>query len=160
MWYTVNMPYVLSRSAKSSKILFPWLKLVFSYLLSPQNVGGCHKILEILQMVAYGFLGAGNFLTLWISTFTQRKSVFSIILKVFFQFLNWNSLQARLESHYEAWSYKKKKNKKVKSKQEKMFENSIEINKPPPASVDSVSDSSLEANSSICYKPDASSHLE
>ena len=30
-------------------------------------------------------------------------------------FFNWYSLHARLNSHYEAWSYKKKKLKKVKA---------------------------------------------
>ena len=30
-------------------------------------------------------------------------------------FLKWYSLHARLNSHYEAWSYKKKKHKKVKA---------------------------------------------
>ena len=30
-------------------------------------------------------------------------------------FFNWYSLHARLNSHYEAWSYKKKKYKKVKA---------------------------------------------
>ena len=29
-------------------------------------------------------------------------------------FFNWYSLHARLNSHYEAWSYKKRKHKKVK----------------------------------------------
>ena len=28
-------------------------------------------------------------------------------------FFNWNSLHARLNSRYEAWSYKKKKHKKI-----------------------------------------------
>ena len=28
---------------------------------------------------------------------------------------NWNSLLARLSSHYEVWSYKKKKHKKIKA---------------------------------------------
>ena len=28
-------------------------------------------------------------------------------------FFNWDSLHARLNSHYEAWSYKKKKHKKI-----------------------------------------------
>ena len=28
-------------------------------------------------------------------------------------FFNWDSLRARLNSHYEAWSYKKKKHKKI-----------------------------------------------
>ena len=30
-------------------------------------------------------------------------------------FLNWDSLQARLNSHYKAWSYKKKKQKMIKA---------------------------------------------
>ena len=30
-------------------------------------------------------------------------------------FLNWDSLHARLNSHYKAWSYKKKKYKKIKA---------------------------------------------
>ena len=33
----------------------------------------------------------------------------------FFFFFNWYSLHARLNSHYEAWSYKKRKHKKVKA---------------------------------------------
>ena len=32
-----------------------------------------------------------------------------------FIFFNWNSLHARLNSHYKAWSYKKKKHKKIKA---------------------------------------------
>ena len=32
-----------------------------------------------------------------------------------FIFLNWNSLYARLNSHYKAWIYMKKKHKKVKA---------------------------------------------
>ena len=32
-----------------------------------------------------------------------------------FIFLNWDSLHARLNSHYEAWSYKKKKHKKIRA---------------------------------------------
>ena len=30
-------------------------------------------------------------------------------------FFNWDSLHARLNSHYEAWSYKKKKYEKIKA---------------------------------------------
>ena len=30
-------------------------------------------------------------------------------------FFNWDSAHARLKSHYEAWSYKKKKNKKIRA---------------------------------------------
>ena len=35
--------------------------------------------------------------------------------QVIFFFLNWDSLHARLNSHYKAWSYKKKKHKKIKA---------------------------------------------
>ena len=33
----------------------------------------------------------------------------------FLFFFNWYSLHARLNSHYEAWGYKKKKHKKVEA---------------------------------------------
>ena len=33
----------------------------------------------------------------------------------YFFFINWYSLHARLNSHYEAWSYKKRKHKNVKA---------------------------------------------
>ena len=38
-----------------------------------------------------------------------------LYVPVFFFFFNWYSLHARLNSHYEAWSYKEKKHKKVKA---------------------------------------------
>ena len=34
---------------------------------------------------------------------------------IFFLFFNWNSLHARLNCKYEAWSYKKNEHKKIKS---------------------------------------------
>ena len=41
------------------------------------------------------------------------------VLFLFFYFLgeggDWDSLHARLNSHYEAWSYKKKKHKKIEA---------------------------------------------
>ena len=33
----------------------------------------------------------------------------------FFFFFHWDSLHARLNSHYKAWNYKKKKHKRVKT---------------------------------------------
>ena len=41
-------------------------------------------------------------------------SLLSISLSKSF-FFNWDSLHARLNSHYKAWSYKKKKHKKIKA---------------------------------------------
>ena len=35
--------------------------------------------------------------------------------KLLFKKKNWDSLHTRLNSHYEAWSYKKKKHKKIKA---------------------------------------------
>ena len=40
---------------------------------------------------------------------TREKSVFFFYTYIF----NWDSLHARLNSHYEAWCYKKKKHKKI-----------------------------------------------
>ena len=48
-----------------------------------------------------------------------NEGVFEIIQFVFF---NWDSLHARLNSHYEAWSYKEKKHKKDYSIQETCLE--------------------------------------
>ena len=43
--------------------------------------------------------------------------IFSILYDglVLNRLINWDSLHARLNSHHEAWSYKKKKHKKVKA---------------------------------------------
>ena len=45
----------------------------------------------------------------WNKTLCMPKKHMKII------FFNWYSLHARLSSHYEAWSYKKRKHKKVKA---------------------------------------------
>ena len=37
------------------------------------------------------------------------------VRSIFLDFLKWDSLRARLNSHYKAWSYKKKKHKKIKA---------------------------------------------
>ena len=39
---------------------------------------------------------------------------------------NWNSLHARLNSHYEAWSYKKKKHKKRLQDTENLFRKNLD----------------------------------
>ena len=38
---------------------------------------------------------------------------FGQIFFLFFDFLNWDSHHARLNSHYEAWSYKKRNTKRI-----------------------------------------------
>ena len=42
-----------------------------------------------------------------------------------FFFLNWDSLNARLNSHYEAWSYKKKKHTKIKAYKKSVYKEPI-----------------------------------
>ena len=42
------------------------------------------------------------------------KNAVAVFLFLFF-FFNWDSFHARLNSHYKAWSYKKKKHKKIKA---------------------------------------------
>ena len=50
---------------------------------------------------------------------SQRKSLqlssINTNTEQFVVFFNWDSLHARLNSHYKAWSYKKKKHKKIKA---------------------------------------------
>ena len=45
----------------------------------------------------------------------RASSYVEIVALSFFEsFLNWNSLHARLNGRYKAWSYKKKKHKNIK----------------------------------------------
>ena len=58
-----------------------------------------------------------------VCNFLRREKFFSSLFKeiykkndlLFFFFFNWHSLHARLNSHQEAWSYKKKKHKKIRT---------------------------------------------
>ena len=47
---------------------------------------------------------------IWTTVYGEIKEKFYI-----FNFFNWNSPCARLNSHYEAWNYKKNKHKNVKA---------------------------------------------
>ena len=38
---------------------------------------------------------------------------------------NWDSLHARLNSHYKAWTYKKKKHKKINTYRKSVLKNTI-----------------------------------
>ena len=50
---------------------------------------------------------------------TSSSGMYKIVLK------NRDSLHARLKSFYKAWSYKRKKKKKIKSKQGKLFRKNL-----------------------------------
>ena len=47
-------------------------------------------------------------------------------LNIFFFFFNWDSLHARLNSHDEAWSYKKRSTKRITDK-ENLFRKNLEL---------------------------------
>ena len=60
-----------------------------------------------------------NFIQKFFSTSTECNQ--QKYYKHFSILFNWDSLQARLKSYYEAWSFKKKRKKKMKGKQQKLF---------------------------------------
>ena len=43
----------------------------------------------------------------------QPATLFFLFFHYYYYFFNWDSLHAKLNSHYVAWSYKKKKHKKI-----------------------------------------------
>ena len=57
-----------------------------------------------------------------------ENKTFSDTSKSFF-FFNWNSLHATLNSHYKAWSYKKKKKKaqKILQATENLFRKNLQL---------------------------------
>ena len=63
---------------------------------------------------------ATNFMSTW-----KKICYFPLMnlkkMFTFFFFFNWDSLHARLNSHYEAWSYMKKKKKKKSTKKHLAF---------------------------------------
>ena len=69
---------------------------------------GISKIIR--DPFSYVFLEGTN------SSFTYGECYLSFV-GTMFVFLNWNSLHARLNSHYEAWSNKKKSTKRLKQKE-------------------------------------------
>ena len=52
---------------------------------------------------------------------TILATFFAFSVAIFFFFFNWDSLHARLNSHYKAWSYKKKKYKKIKAHRKSVY---------------------------------------
>ena len=61
-------------------------------------------------------LGSSFDLSLHIKFFKLHLQVKMIFMANFyFSFFNWDSIHATLNSHYEAWSYNKKKHEKIKT---------------------------------------------
>ena len=80
----------MTQKMKCSKLLF---------------LKGISKIIR--DPFLYVFLEGTN------SSLTYSECYLSFV-GTMFVFLNWNSLHARLNRHYEAWSYKKKSTKRLK----------------------------------------------
>ena len=78
------------------------------------------KILTFCFLMTFFFFSAHTSQLIWNSHWIQHCSYkwrcYPLKWKRFF--FNWDSLHARLNSHYEAWSYKKKKYKKIKTYRE------------------------------------------
>ena len=50
-----------------------------------------------------------------------------IYIYIYIYIFNWDSLHARLNSHYEAWSYKKKKAQKRLQATENLFKKNLQL---------------------------------
>ena len=53
--------------------------------------------------------------TFMLSLLNKNYNSNNIDIMMIVFFFNWDSLRARLNSHYKTWSYKKKKHKKIKA---------------------------------------------
>ena len=87
-----HSPYRLDVSNRSGGIL------VYVKSSIPSRRLSCDNLCDSIQAVPFEI--------------NLRKEKWLVISIFFF---NWYSLHARLNSHYEAWSYKKRKHKKVKA---------------------------------------------
>ena len=71
--------------------------------------------LEMIKIIVKENMGQTACFLIKISLNGSNTSVFPKRQHMSFFKKNWDSLHARLNSHSEAWSYKKKKHKKVKA---------------------------------------------
>ena len=71
---------------------------IFKMIISPGIV------LEFLKILVFGVVSG-----------IKGQKMVQNDKKLYFYFFNWDSLHARLNSHYKAWSCKKQKQKKVKA---------------------------------------------
>ena len=78
-----------------------------SYIAPNNNQKNMNSTSDRLLRMKYFTKATASFITMY------TKSTSCIILFGDSFFFNWDSLHARLNSHYEAWSYKKKKRKKI-----------------------------------------------
>ena len=115
-------PWGTPWSNSSHKLKF-WLIFVLCiyYLNNWKGVWGCfyrNHTCEVLPLEVYGLL-CRMLRTIPSNTAPEKpllsKTFFIFQLMIIMLFFTWDSLHASLNSHYKAWSYKKKKHKKIKA---------------------------------------------
>ena len=79
----------------------------------PQGQLKLHPFPGEILAKAISMTHSGMSYRLDISVFYFMSHCYFRFLSLFFFFFNWDSSHARLNSHYEAWSYKKKSTKKI-----------------------------------------------
>ena len=87
-------------------------KKSFFIIFRSSRTSSKQVLLEILQYLRKTSLLESLFNK--VAGLTARNFIFFYFF-IFLFFFNWDSLHARLNSHYKAWSYKKKKHKKIKA---------------------------------------------
>ena len=103
--------HILSKIPTNSKNIPP-----------PPHILWWHTLaLALLQSLPYFFFlcwSASSYLCMVFYSISSNMVRFSQSIHLLMcccWFFNWDSLHARLNSHYKAWSYKKKKHKKIKA---------------------------------------------
>ena len=112
-WEKTNSKKNSLRQNKCCKIkhIFFLRKLQYSsqfYFLFAILLWGTRFIFSLKFCVGFSIFDSFLFLLKFILTLREHQKTVNL-------FFNWDSLHARLNSHYKAWSYKKKKHKKIKA---------------------------------------------
>ena len=105
----------LSDSARHCFTFSHFLHFLLEWLLSDSNVVRTHNHFIPNRKCQVKPHSSPWFSAACAAAVVRRNFVCTgrINLLIFFLFFNWNSLHAKLNSHYEAWSHKKKKHKKI-----------------------------------------------
>ena len=104
------------------KLMSPTLFDKFGFHFKGKGIQACHCLINIDRAIVKFSNRKGSLPILCVKEDFKSVDPAECLCAVFF--FNWDSLHARLNSHYEAWGYKKKKHKQVKIIQEICLERS------------------------------------
>ena len=109
LWWTLRLSIYFSMSC-----FFWWFYMFWIFIMT--NASSFHsthiyQLLFYLQGFSY-YVCAYNVISFKFKIQTKTLSL-ALIRRYFLFFCNWDSLHARLNSHYVTWSYKKKGTKKI-----------------------------------------------